>query len=90
MVDVLAVGIRLYHVSKLRERMELGKTYHADAHVSEADVFGCNGLVNTTSEDDAPARELGQDIGDLDIFREVDSGHCMSLVFRLGSDNLQA
>lgn len=54
-----------------------------DTHVAEANVPGSNLLVQTTGEDDAPARELGQDLGWRQALRQVDCGHAVGLVLGL-------
>ena len=65
-------------------------TYHANTHVAEADILGCDLLVDTASEDDAALGQLRENVGGLDRLGEVHGRHGMCLVLRAEGDLLQA
>lgn len=58
--------------------------------MAEADVLGDDLLVDAAGEHDALLGEDGQQVGTLDAVGEVDGGHAVSLLVRVGGNLLQA
>lgn len=62
---------------------------HADTHVPATNVLRCNLLVQTTSKDDALLQQVGENLRGCNALGQVNGGHAVGLVLRLGSKLLQ-